>query len=263
MHNRRLALAVVLTFGLSGCASSGAVAVAPNEADKVLLNRGTEALTAKKWASARQYFSKLLEGYPQSQYRADAKLGVGDSYLGENNNASFVYAVNEYREFLAFYPTNLRADYAQFQLGMVHLNQMLGPQRDQTETKETIHEFQTFLERYPNSPLLPEAKKRLREAKDRLADGELQVGTFYLRIGLYPAAAPRLRGLLDSDPEYTRKDAVYFHLAETLEKSDTKTGKAEALPYYERLIKEFEQSEFLEEAKRRIELLKAQTPAGF
>lgn len=258
MHNR-VALVIVLSLCLSACASSSTVAVAPNEADKLLLDRGNEALTAKKYTSARQYFSKLLEGYPQSQYRADAKLGVGDSYLGENNSASYVYAVNEYREYLAFYPTNPRADYAQYQLGMVHLKQMLGPQRDQTETKEAIHELQTFLERYPNSPLLPEAKQRLREAKDRLADGELQVGTFYLKIGFYPAAVPRLKGLLESDAEYTRKDAVYFYLADTLEKSGK---KPEALPYYERLVREFEQSEFLAEARKRIELLKAETPAG-
>src|SRR6266508_4232701 len=105
-----LAWAIVLTLGLSACASSGAVAVAPNEADKVLLDRGNEALAAKKWTSARQYYSKLLEGYPQSQYRAEAKLGVGDTFLGENNTASYVYAANEFREFLAFYPTNPRAD---------------------------------------------------------------------------------------------------------------------------------------------------------
>src|SRR5215212_10429742 len=143
---KRLAFLFVVALALSGCASSGFVTGGPNEADKLLLERGNEALAQKKWLTARQYFSKLLEGYPQSQFRADAKLGVGDSYLGENNSASFVYAVNEYREFLAFYPTNLRADYAQYQLGMVHLKQMLGPQRDQTETKEAIHEFQTFLE---------------------------------------------------------------------------------------------------------------------
>ena len=76
----------------------------------------------------------MLESYPQSPLRADAKLGVGDTFLGENNAASYVYAQNEYREFLAFYPTNPRADYAQMQLGMVHFNQMLSPQRDQTET---------------------------------------------------------------------------------------------------------------------------------
>ena len=109
----------------------------------------------RKWATSRQYFSELLESYPQSPLRAEAKLGVGDSFLGENNSASYVYAQNEYREFLAFYPTNPRADYAQMQLGMVHFNQMLNPQRDQSETKEAIKEFQAFVDRYPNSPHLP------------------------------------------------------------------------------------------------------------
>ena len=36
---------------------------------------------------------------------------------------------------------------------------------------------------------------------------------------------------------------------------------AEALPYFERLVKEFEQSEYLEKAHKRIAELKAATPA--
>jgi hypothetical protein len=48
---------------------------------------------------------------------------------------------------------------------------------------------------------------------------------------------------------------LYFHLAEALEKSKR---EAEALPYYERLLTEYEQSEYLEEAKERVALLKTQ-----
>ena len=46
---------------------------------------------------------------------------------------------------------------------------------------------------------------------------------------------------------------MYFHLAESLRLTDK---KAEALPYYERLLKEFEQSEYLEEARKRVAELK-------
>lgn len=257
---RFLALAAI--FSLSACASDAPVTTLPGEADKLLIERGQAALKEEQWTRARQYFSELLESYPQSPLRAEAKLGVGDSYLGENNSASYVYALNEYREFLAFYPTNPRADYAQLQLAMVHFRQMLGPQRDQTETKAAIQELQTFVQRYPNSALLPEAKARLREATDRLSDSEFAVGMTYLRMQHFSGAYNRFKELLKSDPEYTRKDAVYFYLAEALEKSDTKAGKAEALPYYERLVKEYEKSEHLEEAKRRIERLKAPVPSG-
>jgi outer membrane protein assembly factor BamD len=258
---RLLALVSFLALALSACASSGVPKGTSTaaDADKVLLDRGNEALAGKKWASARQYFTKLLDSYPQSPYRADAKLGVGDSYLGEDTSGSYVFALNEYREFLAFYPTNPRADYAQFQVGIVHHKQMLAPGRDQTETKEAIKEFQTFVDRYPNSKLMADGRKRLREARDRMDDSEYGVGMSYLHIRYYPGAVGRFKPLLENDPGYTRKDAVYFYLADALEKSDK---KPEALPYYERLVKEFERSQYIEEAKRRIELLKASVPVA-
>ena len=252
---KRLLFALCSLLLLAACSSNPPVTAAPGEADALLLERGNAALKERSWTRARTYFTELLESYPQSPLRADAKLGVGDSFLGENNSASYVYAQNEYREFLAFYPTNPKADYAQMQLGMVHFNQMLSPQRDQTETREAIKEFQVFIERYPNSKLITQVKQRLREAKDRLSDSDVQVANFYLSIRLYSGAEPRYRHVLETDPEYTRRDAVYFHLAETIEKS-APTRVAEALPWYERLLKEFEQSEYLEEARRRIDRLK-------
>ena len=153
-----LCLSLVPAIISAACSSNGPVTAGPGEADQILIDRGTAALKERKWTTSRQYFAELLESYPQSPLRAEAKLGVGDSYLGENNAASYVYAQNEYREFLAFYPTNPRADYAQMQLGMVHFNQMLNPQRDQTETKEAIKEFQTFVDRYPSSPHMPQVR---------------------------------------------------------------------------------------------------------
>ena len=251
-----------LAVGLSACASSlppGTSTAA--DADKLLMDRGTQALADEKWLGARQYFTKLLDSYPQSAFRADAKLGVGDSYLGENTSGSYVFALNEYREFLSYYPTNPRADYAQFQLGLVHYKQMLAPGRDQTETKDAINEFQTFVDRYPNSKMMTEGRTHLRAAKDRLADAEYSVGMTYLRIRWYAGAIGRFKPLLE-DKEYTRKDAVYFYLAEALEKSGTEAGKAEALPYYGRLVDEYAESEYLEKAKARIELLKAAVPAA-
>ncbi len=80
-----------------GCASNAPVTAGPGEADQILLDRGNAALKERSWTRARTYFSELLESYPQSPLRADAKLGVGDSFLGENNSASYVYAQNEYR----------------------------------------------------------------------------------------------------------------------------------------------------------------------
>ena len=225
------------------------------EPDKFLWERGTKELNAKHWFNAREYFRQLMDSYPQSQYRADAKLGLADTYLGENSAESKVLAINEYREFLSFYPTHPRADYAQYKLGMAHYYQMFGPERDQTETREAVAELRTMVQKYPNSPLKPEAEKYLREARDRLSDAEYRVAYFYVKTQKFPPAAiDRFKSLLKDDPEYSRRDAVYFYLAQSLMKVNR---GAEALPYLEQLIAEFERSEYLAPAKELEATLKA------
>jgi outer membrane protein assembly factor BamD len=223
--------------------------------DKFLFDKGTEELDKRHWLISRTYFRELIDTYPQSRYRADAKLGVGDTFLGEGSAESYVLALNEYREFLAYYPTHERVDYAQFKLGMTHFRQMHGPDRDQSETKEAIREFTIFVERYPNSKLIDEGKQRLREARDRLSTYEYNVGYHYYRSRWLPGAVDRFTTLLKNDPQFTRRDSVYFYLGECYMKAER---PAEALPYFDRLLKEFEQSEHLLEAQKRVEAIKAQ-----
>jgi outer membrane protein assembly factor BamD len=216
------------------------------EGDKYLMERATELIGKKKWYQAREYFRQLVDNYPQSNYRPDAKLGLGDTYLGEKSAESLVLAQNEYREFLTFYPTNARADYAQFKLGMCHFQQMLAPDRDQTETREAVAELALFVQRYPNSALLEGARQKLRQAQNRLSESEYKVGYFYWRNKWYPGAIDRFRTLLKVDPEYPRRDAVYYHLGDSLVKMGR---RAEAVPYFDRLVKEFEESQYLAKAQ--------------
>lgn len=226
------------------------------EPDKFLWERGTEGLNARHWLTAREYFRQLIDSYPQSTYRAEAKLGMGDTYLGEGSLESNVLALNEYREFLSFYPTHKRANYAQFKIGMAHFYRMSGPERDQTETEAAILELSTFLQRFPDSALVPEATRRLREARDRRSDASYRVGYFYFRTQKwYPGAIERFLDILKSDPQYTNRDGVYYYLAQSLLKVNR---PAEALPYLDRLTVEFEQSEYLADAQKLATTLKAE-----
>ena len=249
-----LASALVATAGCS-VKTRGAVPPGTTEPDRFLFDKGTEALNGKKWLTAREFFKQVVETYTASPYRPDAKLGIGDSYLGEGTAEALVLAINEFREFLSFYPTNRRADYAQYKLGLAHFRQMRAPQRDQTETREAIRELQTFVDRYPNSSLMPEVRTKLREARDRLDDSNFLVGYFYFRQQRwYLGAIDRFKDVLKEDPAYTRRDAVYFYLGEALVKMKR---EPEALPVFERLVEEFQQSEHLADAQKRINELKA------
>jgi outer membrane protein assembly factor BamD len=241
---------------LAGCAQKTSnVAPGTADADKFLFDRGTESAKERKWIDAREYFRNLVDNYPQSPYRPDAKLALGDTYISEDTTESLLLGANEFREFLTFYPTSPRADYAQYKLAMSHYEQMRAPERDQTETKEALKEFQVFFERFPNSPLMPEVKQKWRETRDRLSEASYRVGLFYFRSRYYTGAIDRFREVLKEDPGYTGRDAVYYYLAESLARTDK---KAEAIPYFERLLKEFDESEYRADAQKRLEELKAQ-----
>lgn len=251
----RFLVTVLGLVAAAACASAGrGVPAGTQLPDKFLFDKGTEALNKKKWITAREFFRELVDTYTQSSYRPDAKLGIGDTYLGEGTAEGLERALNEFAEFLAFFPTNPRADYAQYKLGMVHFRQMRAPQRDQTQTRDAVKEFETFVARYPNSTLMAEAKVRLRDARDRLSESDYEVGFFYYRQRWYPGAVDRFKALLKQDPEFTNRDAVYFYLAEALVKANQ---KAAALPYYQKLIEEFQQSEYLTDANKRIAELNA------
>ena len=255
MHSRTPALLVVLLLLFSaGCAGKKPLVPAGTaQADQFLFERGEAEFKEKHWVQAREYYRQIVDNYPQSPFRPDAKLAVGDTYIGEDTAESLVLAANEFREFLTFYPTHPRADYAQYRLAYAYSKQMLAPERDQSATRDVVKELQVFMDRYPNSKLMPEARKLMREAKDRLSEASYRVGFYYYRARWYPGAIARFREVLQNDPEYTHRDSVYFYLAEALVKADK---KAEALPYYQRLLDEFEQSEHLDDARKRIAELK-------
>jgi outer membrane protein assembly factor BamD len=254
-----LPIAVAVMF-VAACGGKKPVLPAGTaDADKFLWEHGTEAAQNKKWLNAREYFRNLVDNYPQSPYRPDAKLALGDTYISEKSSESLLLGAQEFREFLTFYPTHPRADYAQLQLAQSHAKQMLKPERDQSATKDAIKEIEIFLQRYPNSKLMPEARKLEREARDRLSEANYRVGFYYFRVKWYVGAIDRFKDVLDTDPGFTLRDAVYYHLAESLYRTDK---KPEALPYYERLLREFEKSEFLDLAQKRVEELKGGTPAG-
>ena len=254
MSGIRLVTALALAALAVGCAAkSGVMPPGTADADKFLFDKGGEAAKDRKWLNAREYFRNVVDNYPQSPYRPDAKLALGDTYIGEHTTESLLLAANEFREFLTFYPTNPRADYAQLQLAKSFTEQMLAPERDQSSTKDAVKEVEIFLQRFPNSALLPEARTLEREAKDRLSEASYRVGFYFYRAQYYLGAIDRFTEVLATDPAFTNRDAVYYHLAESLYRLKR---QPEALPYFERLLAEFGQSEYLEAARKRVAELK-------
>jgi outer membrane protein assembly factor BamD len=245
---RRAAL-LALALALPACAArrDADIQKLASSSDQVVWEAGQEALQNESWAAAREYFRRLVDGFPQSQYGPAARLGLADAYFQEGGRANRILAVAAYQEFLTLYPSHPRADYAQFMVGESNFSQRHGPDRDQTPVQEALQDYNRLLDFYPNSPYLESARARIQECRQSLARSEFLVGYFYQRTRRVPrAAVNRYQRVLEKYPDYEGIDEVLYRLGEVLVDAER---HAEALPYLNRLIEVYPDSEWVEEAR--------------
>ena len=177
------------------CRRTGSV-----DADKFLFDRGMGLLKDKKWLTSREYFRRLIDTYPTSAYRYDAKLGIGDSYLGEGRVDSLILAANEFREFLTFFPVAERVRLRAVQAGdgAVEADALAAarPDRDARGAQGNRHVPADL----QGLALRPEVEKLHRQTRDRLSESEFAPGLLYYRIKWYPGAIDRFTALLTRRP---------------------------------------------------------------
>ena len=82
----------------------------------------------------------------------------------------------------------MRLASCQLAVAIAHYRQMEKPDRDRAEAVQAEAEFQTFIEKYPSSPLMPDAEQHLREVQEVLAEGNFRVASFYYTRGAYRAS---------------------------------------------------------------------------
>lgn len=219
-----------------------------------LFQKGEEQYSRRKWQRARTYYSHLYETYPNDPLGRRSLLRIADTYYNQGDNVNLVEAQYKYRDFINRYPTSEQADYAMLQMAMCAYKQMEKPDRDQQKTKEAVEKFNDMLRTHPNSQLKGEAEARRQDALDRLAKHEHIVARFYIKRGSFNAAVQRLNFLIDTYPKYADRAGAFYDLGTAL----TRLGRAgEARLYFERVLTEFPQSDYAEQAKRRLSEIKA------
>ena len=182
------------------------------EPDKILFDRATAEIKRGHYTEARLDLQTLINTYPDSEYLAKAKLGVADSYYKEGGTSNLTLAVGEYKNFIVFFPFLDEAAYAQMQVGMAHYRMMEKSDRDNSEALEAEQEFQDFLSKYPQSPLVPKAEQDLRNVQEVIADGQFRIASFYYVKQDFPAAAARLVDVSQRYPLYSESDEALWML---------------------------------------------------
>ena len=254
------ALPLLVALGGFGCSSGGQadIATLASNSDQIIWEAGQKAAEKKQWATARQYFKRIVDGFPQSQFGPAARLALADSHFGEAGAANYILAISEYRDFVTLYPSHPKSDYAQFRIAEAYFAQKNGPDRDQTSTYHALEEYEHLLESYPSSPLVEQARGRISNCRQTLARSEFLAGYFYQRTRrAYRSAISRYEGILNDYPDYDYIDEVLFRLSQCL--IFTARGP-EAMPHLTKLIEVYPTSEWADEAKKLMAQLAAAPP---
>jgi outer membrane protein assembly factor BamD len=186
--------------------------------DKVLYDRAMDAMKHQKYDVARLSLQTLINTYPDSEYIARAKLAIGDSWYAEGGSAAWTQAESEYKDFQTFFPNMPEAAEAQMKIANIHYKEMEKPDRDYTHAKRAEEEYRQVILQYPDSKLVPEAKERLLQVQEILAEREYMIGHFYFIREAWPAAIARFKSLVDTYPLYSGGDQALYELGECYQK---------------------------------------------
>jgi outer membrane protein assembly factor BamD len=219
------------------------------EPDKVLYERAMQDNKRGRYTEERLSLQTLINTYPDSEYLAKAKLAIADSFYKEGGTSSLTQSVAEYKDFITFFPFLEEAAYAQMQVAMAHYRMMEKPDRDRSEAAAAEDELQTFLLKYPSSPLVPKAEQHLREVQEILAEGDYRIGRFYFIKGSYRASAARLLEITGRYPLYSQSDKALWMLAEIYEKSEKREI---ADKFYAQIVREYPTSSLVGDARKKL-----------
>jgi outer membrane protein assembly factor BamD len=213
-------LLIVLAFAL-GCTNKKVnnplANVGSKQPDKVLFDRSMDAMKHNRFDVARMTLQTLINTYPDSEYIARAKLAVADSWYAEGGSTAMQQAESEYKDFRTFFPNMPEAAEAQLKVANIHYQEMEKPDRDYTHAMRAEEEYRALIQEYPDSKLVPQAKQRLREVQEVLAQREFNIGRFYYLRQSYPAAIARLRTLVDRYPLFSGADQALYLLGQSYE----------------------------------------------
>ena len=113
----------------------------------------TELLSRQhKFTEAIAMLNDIILRYPSSILLDDAFISIGDLY---RTAGQYPQALDAYQRLVREYPESVYSDQAMFNTAELYQTRM-------SATERAVELYESFLERYPNSRLVSEARKRIR-----------------------------------------------------------------------------------------------------
>jgi outer membrane protein assembly factor BamD len=252
-------VAIALFILLWGCGKSAKVSVptAIDEPDRVLYEKAMKAMDRHNYQDSRLLLQTLISTYQDSDYFPKAKYALAETLYREGGRENLDSAEAAYKDFIVYFRDSELADDAQLMVAMTHVRRVQSPDRDNTEARLAELELKEMISSYPNSDLLEEAKQKLREVDEVLAEGSFKIANQYFLRKNYKASVDRYKEIEEKWPDYSRMDLALFNHAESLrlDKNAEASGK-----FYSEIVSNYPSSLRAKLATQRLVELKLPVP---
>ena len=226
---RKLPVLLMAILLLASCAKK-IPPMEPLDPEKAF-KEANENIEKKRYQEARRILGDIRRRDTTMQYAPLAQLRIADSHMEEDEPE---LAAEEYRQFLEEQPRHKYASYAQYRIGMIYYELIIGPDRGFDAAVRALEEFQKLMDLYPRNPYRESSLLKLERCREIIAENEFMVGDFYFKKKAYLGAIERFTDLLDDFPMYQNRDEVYYRLAV----STKALGKDDMADYYTRMLRE-------------------------
>jgi outer membrane protein assembly factor BamD len=131
--------------------------------------------------------------------------------------------------------------------------------RDVIQTLRAEDECKALIVQFPNSKFVPGVQQKLREIQESLAEREFDVGDFYHKRQMNPAAANRLNALVDQYPLYSKAGDALYEAGDSYSKMGPRFRK-QAGEMFARLVSDYPMSDRAKDATRRLQEMELPVP---
>ena len=231
--------------------------------DRVLFEEAAKEVRKGHHDTGRLLFATIINTYPDSPFLPLAKLAIADSFFLEGTTSALIQAAQAYQDWLTFFPTDPLADDASLKVAEAEMRQMGLSDRDISHARKAEQRLKVLLQQYPKSPLRPTVEARLAQVQENLAMHNFQIGRFYQDVkfatgkGGLKGAQSRFKEIVDKYPCFSYSDEVFYRLATPYQAEEEPD---EAARYYQRIVQEFPESEFVEKARQQLNIIGAPIP---
>ncbi len=181
MHSNRRVPLVALLLAVAACHPEFQITSYPT--NEGLYRAAMKEMAAGRWDNAVTALEKLTTDLPAR----DTLLPRAHWYLAKAHEArgEYVLAAASFSHLTESFPDDSLADDAALQAARDYKRLWRKPQLDPTYGETSLATYNTLLGLYPQSPLIPEARKEVAELEEMFAQKNYLSGLYYFRRGAY------------------------------------------------------------------------------